>query len=170
VVSLRSTTGYFAGKPPACYKLMRPLLFALILGFAFESPLYAQQNPYHQASANLTHADIDFFFHSITFKNGECQFELTANTVGMLWRIKTDKTDLTGACLNDQILAVPDTASLKIKRKELNLYFLPLGPGVFNVRFIIKPEPGVSHDAESREATFLQVRNDGTYSIAISED
>ena len=158
------------GNQSTLITVMRTLLFAIILAITCENSVCAQERPYHQWSANLTHADVDFFFESITLEKGDCQFKLSANTAGMLWRIRTNKTDVTGACQTDQILSVPAAASLEIKRKDLNLYFLPLGPGTFNVRFILKPEAGISKETESREATILKVTSNGSYGIAIGED
>lgn len=159
-------------KPVNCVVLA--WLLACLIGGLFVcvggSPLSAQERPYHQWSSHLTHADVDFFFESVTLKNGECQFKLTANTLGMLWRIRTNKTDLTGACQSGQMLSLPASASLEIKRKDLNLYFLPQGPGAFNVRFVIKTESDISKETESREATILRVKGNGGYDILIGED
>jgi len=149
--------------------MIRPFL-ALILVFTFESAISAQEMPYHQGSANLTHADVDFFFESITLEDGDCQFKLSANTLGMLWRIRTDKTDVTGACQSGQILTVPSSASLEIKRKDLDLVFLPYGPGSFIVRFSIKPEEKNPANVEHHDATMLTVKSNGAYIIAIAED
>jgi hypothetical protein len=80
---------------------MRAILVIFILILGCKSLATAQAYP-HSQSAHLTHADVDFFFNSIVFKDGICEFKLSPNTIGMSWRIRTDKLDNTGGCQSGQ--------------------------------------------------------------------
>ncbi len=134
---------------------------------AFQTRMKAGEDLGH-----ITRGDLSFFFDRIAFKDGNWEFKLSPNVRGMLWRIRNEneKSDVTGACGSGQVLTFASSSLLEIKRKDFDLVFLPISPGTFNVRFVIKPETGISKDVESREITILKGRSDGDFSLAFGED
>jgi hypothetical protein len=131
---------------------MRPLLLTLIFVLGFGCGARAQDR--------LTRGDLNFFFERVSFHNGQWEFKLSPNVRGMLWRIRKDRSDLTGACESGQVLNVPALASLEIKRKDIRLYFAPRDVVSFNVYLTLDPEKSENSGREDREVIIVAWQGD----------
>ena len=122
----------------------------------------AEENQHH-----ITRSDLSFFFERISLTNQGWEFKLSPNVRGMLWRIRKDNSDVTGACDSGQIIDLKPGASLLIERKDLDLFFDPRGFAGFTVRLRIKPDGG-SDFTEAREA-IMAARGEG-FVLMFAED
>jgi hypothetical protein len=73
-------------------------------------------------------ADLRFFFDSVTFDHGKWRFELSQNSMGMLWRTIDGEHDVTGVCSYRQTLVVPETSSVELKTRDISILFRPNNP------------------------------------------
>ena len=67
--------------------------------------------------SKLTRGDLAFFFDRIYRDADGWEFKQSASVRGMLWRIRKNSSDITGACQPGQVLNVLPGFSLIIKRK-----------------------------------------------------
>jgi hypothetical protein len=154
---------------------MRALLLALILTLGFTSTVRAEDIESFKATQrawedlnHVTRADLSLFFDRISLTDHGWEFKLSPNVRGMLWRIRKDRSDVTGACDSGQVLDVPRGASLLIKRKDLDLFFKPSNLATFNVRLTTRTEIGGSLKTEEREA--LLAAHGSGFALMYSED
>ncbi len=104
---------------------MRRIFLAFVLSLACGDMTKAQlsQSSFSPYPDHLTRADLNFFFDSVYFRNNQWEFHLSRNIHQMVSRIRTDKSDITGACESGEVLFIPEEASLEIKGKDLSLLF-----------------------------------------------
>jgi hypothetical protein len=100
---------------------------------------------------DLTRADVGYFFSSVTFNGRIWTYHLSPNTRGMLWRIRDDKSDLTGACVSGGILEVARNANFEVKNKQVDFHVSPWGTHL-RATLLIKADPAHGTPAEEREA------------------
>jgi len=130
---------------------MRIFRLLLIIFLSSAYPVNAQtKKTLPEDSDFLTRADLNFFFKSIKFFNGEWVFQFSPNTNGMLWRIRDHDLDLTGACISDEVRTVPALASFEIKRQDLRLLLVSRyrQKGILEARLTLNAEKGLSETAE----------------------
>ena len=148
--------------------MIRTLLFALKFAISCASPVSAQPGPHPNGTACVTQADVDYFFNSISLRNGHDQFKLSRNTPGMSWRISTprghDWRSVTDTCREEQLLSVPHSSRLEINGTDFTLSVLPTEEDFLTVWLIIKPQGGNSKETEARKS-FLKADSSGRYAI-----
>jgi len=155
--------------------MIRMLLGLFILSLIIARPALAmdvesfkaQQRAWEDQS-HITRGDLAFFFDRISFTDHGWEFKLSPNVPGMLWRIRKEKTDITGACDSGQVLNLPAGASLEVKQKGLVLFFEPRGVAGFQVRLSIETKIGDSMDHEAREA--LLAADGAGFGLMYAED
>jgi hypothetical protein len=155
------------------------IIGALILVLGSASSVYAQV-PFASDDYRISHADIAYFFDSISFDKGIWRFELSKKAVGMQWRTNpkpstqwppnSETPDAVGVCFYKQTLIVPDGTWLELNEKQFSLDFLRSEPGGYNVRAYLKPGFRDFFKNRTREATLLRAKSDGTYMVLIGED
>ena len=138
----------------------RALFIALIFALSVVGEAKAQIDGASRMRAwddldHITRGDLNFFFERISFTNGHWQFVFSPNVRGMLWRVKSDNSDITGACDSGQVLNIPARASLEIKRQGTRLFFDPMNEVSFRVYLTLEPEKGVSTEREEREVMMV---------------
>jgi hypothetical protein len=151
---------------------MSRFLIALIfvLGFQCKADAQTKELP-HGFSNGLTHADVDFFFTSFALRNGKWAFKLSPNTNGMLWNIRKDDSNLTGACESGAELEVPVGAIFEVKRKDIRLVLIPRGALSFDGRLTVQPVKNITKGVEEREGIIIGVPGRNyAYGIAHVED
>jgi len=101
---------------------------------------------------HLTQDDFDFFFDSISFRDGEWHFQLSTNAFNMHWRIWNPDLDITGVCSSGESLDLEPGSSLQITRDDFTLTFHPIDPTTFQVYLRVKPAEGDIDDVRARQA------------------
>jgi hypothetical protein len=151
---------------------MRTVLFIFALLLCSES-LAPADEPFRTDDYRISHSDVACFFDSISFDKGEWRFELSRNSMCLLWRTTTEKPekfDFTGVCNYKQTLIAPDGATLELKGQDFVLSFLHFESGRFCVRARLMPEFRAAFKNRTREATALIPKSDGTYIVVMGID
>jgi hypothetical protein len=105
------------------------LLLTIILLIGCKIELFAESTP---LDSRIVHrSDLNFFFDSVSYEHGKWHFELSRNSMGMLWRTIDGKDDLTGVCSYKQTIVVPKSSSLEIKTRDISILFRPDNPEGF---------------------------------------
>jgi hypothetical protein len=156
------------------YKAMTKFILIFMFVLALRGIVVAQTaTDSTVVSAYATKADMLFFFDSISYDHGKWQFELSRNSMGMLWRTINGKDDVTGVCSYKQTLIVPKSSTFELKTQDMAIHFSPAAPSPFDdgrPAFIVSKRIGRhSHFAVGGEA-FLEIGDTGKWSIGSGED
>jgi hypothetical protein len=148
--------------------MIRTLLLALKFAISCGTPVSVQPGPYHNGTGCVTQADVDYFFDSISLKNGHDQFKLSRNISGMSWRISSPRGynlhSVTDICRDKQLLTVSHSARLDIKGNDFTLSVLPSDLDLLIVRLIVQQQDQTSPATETRKS-FLKADSSGRYVI-----
>jgi hypothetical protein len=152
---------------------------AIIFVLSPASAAFAQE-PFATDDYRISHADVAYFFDSISFDKGIWRFGLSKNSVGMQWRTNPNPStqwppnsktpDAVGICKYKQTLIVPDGTFLEISGKDFSITFLRSVPGDYTVRAQLKAGFRDSFKNRTREATDLDAKSDGTFMVIIGID
>jgi len=148
------------------------LVFMLVLSLCSVSAAETEPDSV-LVSGYVTAADMRFFFDSISYNHGKWEFELSRNSMGMLWRQINGKDDVTGVCSYKQTLVVPKSSTLELKIHDMAIRFKPVPPSPFDdgrPEFEVSKRFGGHKYFSIGGEAFLVIDDKGKWAVGHAED